>query len=64
MLACAMAATALTFHLRSSTDLQTFVPLVPPFDFDSATPQPFVIPVSPGTVPKLFFRAEEGSSSP
>lgn len=51
-----------TFHLRSSTDLQSFVPLVPAFEFNSSTPQPFVIPVAPGTVPKLFFRAEEGPS--
>ncbi|MCW1924393.1 hypothetical protein OKA05_17635 [Luteolibacter arcticus] len=51
-----------TFHLRSSTNLESFVPLVPPFDFDSTTPQPFVVPVTPGTVPKLFFRAEEGAS--
>jgi Bacterial TSP3 repeat len=51
-----------TFHLRSSTDLQTFVPLVPAFEFNSSTPQPFVIPVAPGSVPKLFFRAEEGPS--
>ncbi|WP_193214047.1 hypothetical protein [Luteolibacter marinus] len=53
-----------TFHLRSSSDLETFIPLVPPFDFDATTPQPFVIPVSPGTDPALFFRAEEGPSSP
>lgn len=51
-----------TFHLRSSTDLQSFVPLVPAFEFNSSTPQPFVIPVAPGSVPKLFFRAEEGPS--
>ncbi len=52
-----------TFHLKSSTDLQTFVPLVPAFEFDSSTPQPFVVPVAPG-MPKLFFRAEEGASPP
>src|SRR5690606_8621263 len=52
------------FHLRKSTDLQTFVPLEPAFDFDSTTPQPFVIPVDPAVVPNLFFRAEEGPSSP
>ncbi|MCW1884921.1 thrombospondin type 3 repeat-containing protein [Luteolibacter flavescens] len=51
-----------TFHLRSSTNLQSFVPLVPAFNFNSNTPQPFVVPVAPGTVPKLFFRAEEGAS--
>jgi len=51
-----------TFHLRSSTDLQGFVPLVPAFEFDSTTPQPFVIPVDPVSQPKLFFRAEEGPS--
>jgi hypothetical protein len=49
-----------TFHLRSSTDLQDFVPFEPPFDFDSTTPQPFVIPVDPDTEPKLFLRAQEG----
>jgi hypothetical protein len=49
-----------TFHLRNSTDLQTFVPFEPAFDFTSATPQPFVIPVDPEVVPKLFFRAEDG----
>lgn len=53
-----------TFHLRSSTNLQSFVPFAPPFNFDSTTPQPFVVPVSPTTVPKLFFRAEEGASPP
>jgi hypothetical protein len=53
-----------TFHLRSSDNLQSFVPLVPPFNFDSTTPQPFVIPVNPATVNKLFFRAEEGASPP
>ncbi len=53
-----------TFHLRSSENLQSFVPLVPPFDFDSTTPQPFVIAVDPETVPKLFIRAEEGASPP
>jgi hypothetical protein len=53
-----------TFHLRSSDDLQTFVPLVPPFNFDSTTAQPFVIPVNPSTADKLFFRAEEGTSPP
>lgn len=53
-----------TFHLRGSDNLQSFVPLSPPFNFDSTTPQPFVIPVTPGTVPKRFFRAEEGASPP
>jgi len=53
-----------TFHLRSSTDLQSFVPLVPAIQFDSSTPQPFVIPVDPNTVPKRFFRVEEGASPP
>lgn len=53
-----------TFHLRSSVDLQSFAPLTPAFEFNSSTPQPFVIPVSPAAVPKLFFRAEEGASHP
>jgi hypothetical protein len=53
-----------TFHLRSSTNLQTFTPLVPPVNFDSSTPQPLQIQVNPNTVPKLFFRAEEGASPP
>ena len=53
-----------TFHLRSSTNLQTWVPFEPPFDFDSTTPQPFVIPVTPGTTSKLFFRAEDGPTPP
>ncbi|WP_035604218.1 hypothetical protein [Haloferula sp. BvORR071] len=51
-----------TFHLLKSSSLQGFVPLVPPFEFNSTTPQPFVIPVTPGTVRKLFFRADEGPS--
>jgi hypothetical protein len=51
-----------TFHLRSSIDLQSFVPLAPGFSFDSTTPQPFVIAVDPDVVPKVFFRAEEGPS--
>ncbi|QJE95122.1 hypothetical protein [Luteolibacter luteus] len=53
-----------TYHLRSSTNLQTFVPLVPPFNFDSTTPQPFVIAVNPATANKVFLRAEEGASPP
>lgn len=53
-----------TFHLRQSTDLQSFGILSPAFDFDSTTPQPFAIPVDPETVPKLFFRAFEGPSVP
>ncbi|MEK7949643.1 hypothetical protein [Luteolibacter soli] len=53
-----------TYHLSSSTNLQSFVPLVPAFNFDSTTPQPFVIPVTPGTTPKVFFRAEDGPASP
>jgi hypothetical protein len=51
-----------TFHLRSSTDLQAFVPVNPPVNFDSTTPQPIQIPVDPNAVQKLFFRAEEGPS--
>ncbi|WP_367872145.1 hypothetical protein [Luteolibacter sp. Populi] len=51
-----------TFHLRSSATLSGFAPLVPPFNFDSSTPQPFQIPVDPALVDKLFFRAEEGAS--
>ncbi len=51
-----------TFHLRSSPTLQAFMPLVPPFDFTSATPQPFQIQVDPETMPKMFFRIEEGPS--
>ncbi len=50
------------WHLRASENLEEFAPLVPAFEFDSGTPQPFVIPVAPDTVPKLFFRAEEGPS--
>lgn len=53
-----------TFHLRSSIDLESFVPLAPGFDFDSTTPQPFVISVDPDVVPKVFFRAEEGPTPP
>ena len=56
--------TGATFHLRSSTNLQSFAPLVPSFNFDSSTPQPFVIPVNRATTPKLLFRAEEGASPP
>lgn len=48
-----------TYHLRSSTDLKTFTPLVPAFDFDSTTPQPFVIPA---TMPRFFIRAQDGAS--
>ena len=51
-----------TFHLRSSTDLQNFVPLSPPVNIDSTTPQPIQIPVNPNSVQKLFFRIEEGAS--
>lgn len=48
-----------TYELKSSATLQGFLPLVPPFTFTSSTPQPFVIPVTPGTEPRRFFRAEE-----
>jgi hypothetical protein len=51
-----------TFHLRSSTDLQSFVPLSPPVNIDSTTPQPIQIPVNPNMAQKLFFRIEEGAS--
>ena len=51
-----------TFHLRSSPNLQGFLPLNPPFDFNSTTTQPFAIPVNPGAQPRLFFQAFEGAS--
>lgn len=51
-----------TFHLRSSTNLQSFAPLSPPVNIDSNTPQPIQIQVNPNTVQKLFFRIEEGPS--
>lgn len=54
----------MTYHLTSSTDLQSFVPLVPPVDFDNTTPQPFVISIDPLSTPTLLFRAEEGASPP
>lgn len=51
-----------TYHLKASTDLQQFLPLSPAVEFDSTTAQPLVIPVAPQTVPKLFFRVDEGPS--
>lgn len=50
-----------SYELKSSSTLAggSFAPLVPPFVFDSTTPQPFVIPVTPDTVKTLFLRAEE-----
>lgn len=51
-----------TFHLRSSADLGSFLPLTPAFQFDASTPQPFQIPLGSPAPAKLFFRAEEGGS--
>jgi hypothetical protein len=52
-----------TFHLRSSTDLGTFTPLDPAFDFDANTPQPFVVPFNFETDSKVFVRSEEGPTA-
>lgn len=49
-----------SFHLRSSTDLQTFSPLSPPVNFDSTSTQPFVIDTA--GAPKLFLQAFGGVS--
>ena len=51
-----------SFHLRSSTTLQTWTPLSPGITFDSTTPQPLAVPVNVGTQPKRFFRVEDGAS--
>jgi hypothetical protein len=48
-----------TFHLRSSTDGETFAPLGSPIDFDSNTTQPFAIP---GTDPTMLIQVFEGAS--
>lgn len=53
-----------TFHLRSSTDGQTFDPLTPAIDFDENTAQPMAVPVDPAAVPVLLLRAYEGPSAP
>ncbi len=51
-----------TFHLRSSTTLQGWIPLTPAINFNSATPQPLSVPVTPGSIPKQFFRVQDGVS--
>ena len=55
--------TGQTFHLTSSDTLGTFASLTPAIDFDSNTSQPISVPVTPSTVPKMFFRAESGASA-
>lgn len=53
-----------TFHLRQSTDGETFVPLASPFDFDSSTAFPATITVDPGGNPELLYQVFEGASVP
>ena len=50
-----------TFHLRGSTDGQSFAPLAAPIDFDSTTAQPILVP---GSEPLLLLRAYSGPSAP
>ncbi len=53
-----------TFHLEQSDDLVggDFTTLLPVFDFDSTTAQPFEIPVDPSTTSALFFKTFMGDS--
>jgi len=53
-----------TFHFEKSSDLETFTPLSPVFDFDSNTAQPFAIPVDTATDPALFFQVFNGATTP
>jgi hypothetical protein len=52
------------FHIRKSTDGQSFDPFVPGVDVNGATPMPLEIPVDTGMSPTLLLQVFEGLSSP
>ncbi len=51
-----------TFHFRSSTDLQTWVPFVSGGNFTIASPQPFVFSSDSDVTPKLFIMPFQGAT--
>jgi hypothetical protein len=50
------------FHLRGTSTLAGFVPLTPPFNFDSTTVFPTALTVAPGVISEEFYQVWTGLS--